>query len=409
VTTRGHLHRFGAAVRARPWLEYLVLLVLSASLVLAIAMVVDLKTVGTAAFADPGWDRHFYVEMARRTPGDFHIAPYQWRVLVPALAGAQPWSLQSGFLSVTCLSLAATGPALYWLIRGADGTRPAALAVLILYYSLGWGPRFLVSDFWVPDAAAVLFTVLAMGAVVRKQWAGAAVVLAVGVLAKESVLFVVPLAYTWHARRVLDWPAARTAALVAIPAMLVFIAVRALISVGNDDPGYVASLPPEISRFPEIVASYTYPDRFEDVAIDQRWRGREWDDANRYVVEPCGLAVVVLAVGGAIADWRRALRVAPFIALVYAQLLFATDTQRLLVLAFPALALLFPPFFEFASRRGNIPQLAWPAMAAALFLLGLRAGNRFTARDSEQLLVVGLALGMAVGVSRLSSRLRALR
>jgi hypothetical protein len=244
---------------------------------------------------------------------------------------------------------------------------------------------------------------------VRKQWIGAAVVLSIGVLAKESVLFVVPLAYTWHARRLLDWPSARTAALVATPALLVFIALLALISVGNDDPDYVASLPPEISRFPEIVASYTYPDRFRDIAIDQRWRGREWDDANRYLVEPCGLAIVLLALGGAITDWRRAVRIAPFIALVYAQLLFATDTQRLLVLAFPALALLFLPFFELACRRWRISQLAWPALAAALFLLGLRDGNRFPSSSSEQLLVLVALLVCAVAAVRLRPRFKALR
>jgi hypothetical protein len=406
VAPRGHLKSLASIIAASPLFEYALILAVSSLCVLAIALCVDLKTVGTPAFADPGWDRHLYREMARRGLFDFHIAPYCWRLLVPALAKLQPWSHQAGFATVTFASLAATGPAVYWLVRGVDASRGVAITIAMLYYSLGWGPRFVASDFWVPDAAAMLLVVLSAGAVIRKQWLLAAVVMAVGVLAKESVLFVAPLAYTWHARTLIDWPALSRAALIAAPAVLVLAVVRVAIPAQNDDAAYLSSMPPEISRFPELYRSYTYPDRFRDIVVEDRWPHREWHDLDRYFLDPFGLPVLALGLAGAALLPGRALRLLPFVVLVYAQLFFAADTQRLLVLSFVAVALLAPPVLSYLSRTLRLSDWSWAIVAAAMFASSLRDANHFSARNLEQAAVVFVTAAVLLAVARATAGLR---
>ena len=64
-----------------------------------------LRLEGTVEFADPGWDRHYYLQAARDGPWDFHIAPYCWRVLVPLVAWASPLPLQWTFFAIAAAAL----------------------------------------------------------------------------------------------------------------------------------------------------------------------------------------------------------------------------------------------------------------------------------------------------------------
>ena len=79
---------------------------LSALAVALILAFTELKTEGTALYNDPGWDRHLYRLMAEQGLFEFRLAPYCWRVLVPALAGWSPFSLQASFFSITVTLLA---------------------------------------------------------------------------------------------------------------------------------------------------------------------------------------------------------------------------------------------------------------------------------------------------------------
>jgi len=152
--------------RTRPALprlaEYVTVFFAAAVAVALLVIRTDLKTMGTAAFADPGWDRHLYIEMARRGPFDFHLAPYCWRILEPALAAALPFDLQASFMTVTLAALVGLGAAVYGLVRTAGFSPWHGLIAMLLFFSLGWGPKFVVSDFWVPDALGTLFIVLAL-------------------------------------------------------------------------------------------------------------------------------------------------------------------------------------------------------------------------------------------------------
>src|SRR5437870_3707447 len=79
----------------------------------ALVIATDLKTEGTPAFADPGWDRHIYIEMATTNPLDFHLSPYGWRILVPTIEHILPSDLQPTFFTITFVSLLGAALLLY--------------------------------------------------------------------------------------------------------------------------------------------------------------------------------------------------------------------------------------------------------------------------------------------------------
>jgi len=388
--------RVDAARKARSrWaVEYLLVLFGSAAAVALLVLRTDLKTMGTAAFADPGWDRHLYIEMARGGLFDFWLAPYCWRLLEPALAAALPFDLQASFMTVTFAALVGLGVAVYGLVRVSGFSRwHGAIAVLLLY-SLGWGPKYVVSDFWVPDALGTLFLVVAIIFAVRKRPIEMAVTLTVGVLAKESVLFAVPLFYTLNARRFGDWRQLGTTLLVAAPALAVLVAVRLLIPEANGDGSYIATLPPVISRFPEIFPPYSYIDRFNEIARESRWADRSWADFDAYFTDPFGVALLLLAGIGVVRKPVLAASLVPFLVLVYSQLLFATDTQRLLVLAFPALALLAMPGLDAVAGWLRVQAPFFAPAAVALFALMLVAADEF---GSPLLFQTAILLATLVG------------
>jgi hypothetical protein len=134
-------------------------------------------------------------------------------------------------------------------------------------------------------------------------------------------------------------------------------------------------MPPEISRFPELFGDYDYSQRFRDIAIDDRWAHRDWNDLGRYFIDPFGLPLLAVAAAGVIAAPGRALRLSPFIVLVYSQLLFATDTQRLLVLAFPVLAVLGGGGIAWLAKRLRVPEAAFAVVFAGVFLASLFDAN----------------------------------
>ncbi len=388
------------------WKEVAAVALLSAIAVALVASRTDLKTIGTAAFADPGWDRHLYREMARRSVFDFQIAPYCWRVLMPLLAKLPPWSTQTGFLTTSAMALVVTGPMTYLLVRAVGGSRTVAVGFVFAFYSLGWAARFAISDFWVPDAMSMAFTCGAMWLVATKRWLAAGIVIAVGVFAKESVIFVAPLAFTWHARSWRDWPAARRALLIGAPAVLFIVLLRLIVQPENGNESYIASMPPEISRFPELFGDYNYVQRYRDIAIDDRWAHRDWGDLDRYFVDPFGPVLLVVAAAGALAEPKRALRLSPFLGLVYSQLLFATDTQRLLVLAFPALAILGATGIHRFGKRLRVSEIAFCGAFGGLFVASLIDANEFGSRFWIEVSVAASCLAVGALAPHLFHRVR---
>lgn len=398
AATRGAGSRL-RLVTARPDVIEYGLASLGSALAVAILWLrTDLKTMGTAAFADPGWDRHLYIELAREAPFDFRLAPYCWRVLAAWLAKAMPLGLQASFETVTVVALIGGGVAVYSLIRAVGFSRMHGALGVLLLFGMGWGPKFQLSDFWVPDALAFAVTVGALTLAAKRQLLATAIVMAVGVLAKESVLFVAPLVYTLGARTMIDRRWLLRAALVAAPALVVFVGIRVAIPQDNGDAAYIATMPPVISRFPELFGEYGYRERLDSIAQEQRWAHKEWSDWDRYFTDPFGLLLLGLAIVGGVRTPVLAAKLSPFLLLVYSQLLFATDTQRLLVLAFPALAWLAMEGTKELRDRIGLDARGLVPLAAVLFALTLRDPSGYgRTLWIEALLVCGyLPLGVVV-------------
>ena len=390
-----------SATARRTAREAVLPLLLSITCIAAIAVFADLKTEGTAAYLDPGWDRHLYVAMANTNPLDFHLAPFCWRVLVPLLAWASPFALQDSFLAVTLLSATASGALLYFLARSFGADRSIGLGAIVLFYGVGWATRFQVADFWIPDSAATAFSIAAMLAAKTRRPVPFAILLAVGVLAKESVVFVAPLFYTLNAKSPLDRTALAQTTVGAFPAVLVLVLLRVLIPQQNGDMTYIASLPEIIARFPDLYPHYDYADQFRLVAYEQRYQERDWHMLRQFTVGAFGLLLLMLASAGAWARPRLALQLSPFVALAMFQLLFATDTERLIAFATPALIVLAVAGFTALQAAGWLDSRFALPLAVPGFVAQLALGDRFTTPTWVDVLVTTAVLLTAIMATRL--------
>jgi hypothetical protein len=285
------------------------------------------------------WDRHKYIHMAATNPFDFHIAPYARRVGVPLLARLLPFGLQTSFLSVAFASVCLSGVLSWLLAREFGFSRAVSLTGVLFYFSLQWGPKFFLFDFWLPDATICVLTILAVWLVVRGQTLAFILVTTLGVTVKESMFFVLPLAYSFSATRLIDWQAARRAALIALPALLLLAGVRLAIPAWNDNPAYVATLPERLWLVSNGSPRYDLTN-----ALRQETRERVArfgvEHVKSYTYRTFGPAMTLLALVGVWRNRMLALRFSPFVALVAAQMLFGHDIERYLILAFPA-ALVF--------------------------------------------------------------------
>jgi hypothetical protein len=378
---------------------------LSALAVALILAFTELKTEGTALYNDPGWDRHLYRLMAEQGLFEFRLAPYCWRVLVPALAGWSPFSLQASFFSITLAAVWATGAVLYLLARGR-GHSPAAAAVgLFLFFSLGWAAKFILADFWIPDGVAFLLVSLAFWAALEKRLYLFGAVILAGAVTKESVLLAAPLYFCLNVRRPFDWRFLVRCAAVLVPAALTLVALRLGVSQQNGDAAYFATMPEDIRRFPELYGPYNYLTLLQDIGREQRVREWGWDAFLSYTTSPLGLALPLLAALGLRRAWRLALGMLPFVTLTYVQLLFATDTQRLLVLVAPGLVVLALEGVAELRERLAVPSMALLPGAVAVFLLVLTDRQDYDIAFAPQAIVIALTATLAVAVR--VARLRA--
>jgi hypothetical protein len=284
-------------------------------------------------------DHHKYIYLATHNPFSLHIAPFGWRPLAPSIARLLPVDLQVGFYSITFISLWLTAVAVYFLARVLGFSQPLATIGMLMFLSMGWATKFNLYDFWLTDPLAFLFITTATIFIITGRDVTLAFLLAVGVLAKESVFFVVPLYYGFHARRLLDGPAALRTIAVAVPCVAVLAALRIAVPAMNTDPSYTSTLPDRLYS-PGDAITYDFLARPVEV-IEYRIRDLSPGAIYAATVAPGGLAVTLLVFAGGRRGLRRAGRFLPFLALCYAQLLYApVNTERLLVVAFPALIVL---------------------------------------------------------------------
>lgn len=282
-----------------------------------------------------GLDGATYLYMAQHRL-DYHLAPFCWRILVPWLAYLLPFGYWNNFLFLSFFSLITVGYLTYLLARAFGATSLAAASAVLVVFTSGWLGGFLVKHVVNVDLPALAFILGAAYTAYRRQETWFALLLAIGVAAKESVIFVAPLYYTFHARSVVDVPLLRQSILLTLPAIGVLAGIRLFIPKLNESRAYVFSLPESVR--------YTFGNwwGYDYVAVPQfvlrnRWNALVQDahEVLRYSFAPLGLFLVLPWITSS--GRRLSVKILPFLALVYLQLAFATNTERLLSIALPIL------------------------------------------------------------------------
>jgi hypothetical protein len=336
-------------------------------------------------------DHHMYAFMATHPVGSLHVAPWGWRLLGPALAPLVPGSVTVGFQVLAVGALSLTALAMFLIVRELGFDRRLAMIGVVLFLSLGYAVKFNLYDFWLTDPLAFFFTAAALLCVVLRLDIGFAVCLAIGVLAKESVFFVVGLHYGLRAKRAVDPQAALNTLLLALPAITVLIGVRAAIPSWNGRPSYLASLPLPIRRNARTVPSYNAIDVLRATVQRQDWPGAVFDALTTF-----GVTVSLLVVLGVRAARGLALRFAPFLVLALSQLLFALNTQRLVALAFPAVIVLALAGLRWLRDDLHVGEGVLFALALGTFGIGLIQPAEWMPNVLAQVALVGAVVAAAL-------------
>lgn len=311
------------------------------------------------------WDHHKYIWMALHDPLGFGVAPFCRRIGTPLLAHLLPFKVETSFAIITFVSLWLTGIAFYFIARRLSFPYWAALSGALLYYTQGWFVRANLFNIWKPDPAAVCVSLFAVLCILRRNNWAYALLLAVGVLFKESVLFVAPLYYSLNTER--PWNprlALRTVAL-AIPAVGVLLILRALIPMRNDDPAYIAQLPQLLTQVQLGTSTYSVTWLWHNIGLP-RLRSFSPHDVWYATVGVFGFVAVVLPLFSLRRTASLLARWFPFLVLVGLQVFFATNAQRLLSIGFPAVLLASLSGAEAIVRRCHVH---WASFALLCVLL----------------------------------------
>jgi hypothetical protein len=184
-------------------------------------------------------DEPFYVRMATHPSGP-HSFPYADRIAVPWLVHVLPFSQVVSFQMLALLAIAASGGALFALMREFDVSARLAGALAV---GFAVSPNLLVvllRHGRSIDPATTLVMVLGCLFIVRRQPVALAVTILTGVAVKETSLFLIPFAYAVWAQRPIDRSALRDVALVAAAPIAGYILVRVAVPAvgGQYTPGY---------------------------------------------------------------------------------------------------------------------------------------------------------------------------
>lgn len=345
--------------------EWIAASALSLIALIALMAATPRLTTSDPRFAEPA-DHHKYIYMAEHGPARFHIAPFCWRIGVPELARWLPGKLALGFLSIACIGIAAAGVGVYAAARAFGQDHSIGLFAILLFFAMGWAARFALFDFWLPDGLLMALVVWTIVCAKRGRPLAFVVLTSLGVLVKESALFAAPLYAT------LAPPAQKGAVITArrlalgLPAVLVWLSIRTAIPALNADESYVASLSANLRTADDVAHSYDYFQRAR-IITSRRLHDLGAPALHACTTEAFGMAPCLLSLLAIRRNLALLGRLWPFVVMVYAQLIFATDTQRLIVLAFPAALLMSGNGVDALTRRLGIPTIAWLPLGAILF------------------------------------------
>lgn len=353
--------------------------------VVALAARTDPLVPGHADWLRP-WDHQKYQAMAEH-PFELRVAPFSWRVLEPLVVHLSPLGTAVSFWLLAVAAVSATIVAVHVLLVHL-GFRPLlAWAGTLAFCSLGWVTGYPLYNIWLPDALAGLAVVLVATAAVDRRPARFALLLVLGVLVKEQALLAAPLWYSFglvgpapgaaggaargagvvtRARALLDLRLlARTAALVA-PALLAVAAVRTALPAGNGDPQVLADLGlaangwDSLPQDPRVLLATFGRPRLPYLALGIV----QWSVAAFGAVGLLGLAAPLV-------NARALVRWSPFLLGVYVQPLLASNTTRLVAIAFPVAVIVAVQGLDRLQQRLGLHDVTVVAVPLALVVADL--------------------------------------
>jgi hypothetical protein len=321
------------------------------------------------------WNHYKYAYMAEGHAFDFHIAPFGWRVLEPLLVHLLHLPTQTGFLLVCFVCLVGTATLVYYIAKDMAWPEPYPLIALLLFFVPTFTCRELAYDFWNVDALAFFLVTLAIWAVVSGRTILFAIALALAVATKDSSMVVAPLFYSLNATRIIDGRWLKRTILAVAPAVAVLIAIRLLIPAWNNDPQYTASLGENLSHVVLGKGVYGLSYFFREIGM-MHLRNFSLLDIRELTIFTFGI-LIILPLFALRRNGELFLRFAPFIVLTYSQWLIATDTQRLMALAFLPFILMSLNGLRLLAEAGSFDPLWLAVLPLIIFVLSLtnRAAN----------------------------------
>ncbi len=340
--------------------------ILAAVLILLLVLKVDRVTIDNPRFA-AGGDHLAYHAMASDKPGSFP-APYCFRVLVPGLVKSLPLSTETGFFLQTLFFLWSSGLILFLVLRELGESRFFAWSGLALFLGLNWAGKFTVWNFWLTDPALFFFGIAAFYATVRNNLAAFILAITLGVLAKEAILFTLPLYYGYHARKFLDWRLAGKTILAGLLPLGLVLAMRTFIPASNQ---------------------YDLPELFREIGLP--WLTRDIvGNILGGTTGTWGVPVFLLAILGFLQEPRLRRAAVFFLPFVYLQPMFANNLDRLLVFGFViVIPLAVAGLRWFSTRYQLAPWMTIGYVALPFLFLLLKTGYLPASREQQ---LIGLAV-----------------
>ena len=187
-------------------------------------------------------DLRHYRAMAQAAPGLSDTpSPFAYRWLGPYAVGLLPVPDPLGFRLLTTSALVLLPVAFFGFLRrlGLGASVAAFTAALLPFNPYVFGfPAF--NPFQIGDALALVLIVLAFSALVDRRWLLYALALAVGVLAREPVLLVLPAGFVFLWERGTLRSDGLRCLVASLPALVVFLLLRVLLPA--DGPGLLVLL-----------------------------------------------------------------------------------------------------------------------------------------------------------------------
>ncbi len=365
------------------WRERLLVAALALLAVIGLMARSDMLEAGHPNFERP-WDHHKYIHMADGAVFDFRVAPFCWRVGIPWIVSVSPLEHRDSFLIIAALGIIAAGLMLYYAARRYGFSPQLSTAGMLLFFSLGWATKYNLMHFWLSDAAALGMVGAVILLTLERRILWAAALLTIGVLVKESIIFVAPLLYTLRARRLWDGRLLLQSILYTLPALALLIAIRNAIPMGNGDASYLASLPENLRAVHHGVSDFDLAYLWREHGL-QRLTAPSLLNLKEMSIWSWGPLVLLIPFFVLRRPREIFLRFLPLFILAYAQILLASNVQRLVLLASAAVILPGLAVLQQWGRWLRAGDGCWIVPAAGLLALNLLDPAAYSAAFPVQL------------------------